>query len=199
METRNRRAKRRSSARRLRLGCKSGVSGAGSLRSVAASHVMPASSRILTKIDRALAARGERTRWRAAIALGEFTTFEPESIWPLVLKHGSRRHADARMAIATCVLEHILEHHFDTFFPRVADAARSSHWFADTARSCWLMGESELPRNARRWRRLMSELRATPPNHALQRSRRERHGCNRCVPCAGSLNRSPKPVTSSES
>ena len=25
------------------------------------------------------------------------------------------------------------------------------------------------------------------PNHALQRTRRERHGCNCCVPCAGSL------------
>ena len=24
-------------------------------------------------------------------------------------------------------------------------------------------------------------------NHALQRTRRERRGCNRCVPCAGSL------------
>ena len=26
-----------------------------------------------------------------------------------------------------------------------------------------------------------------PPNHALQRTRRERRGCSRCVPCAGSL------------
>ena len=25
------------------------------------------------------------------------------------------------------------------------------------------------------------------PNHALQRTRRERRRCNRCVPCAGSL------------
>src|SRR5262245_48029947 len=27
----------------------------------------------------------------------------------------------------------------------------------------------------------------TTPNHALQRTRRERRGCNRCLPCAGSL------------
>jgi hypothetical protein len=26
-----------------------------------------------------------------------------------------------------------------------------------------------------------------PSNHALQRTRRERRGCSRCVPCAGSL------------
>jgi hypothetical protein len=148
---------------------------------------MKPSPRILKKIDRELSSRSEHTRWQASIALGEFAAFEPESIWPLVLKHGSRRHADARMAIATCVLEHILEHHFDTFFPRVADAARSSHWFADTAGSCWLMGQSELPRNARRWRRLMSELRAKRPNHALQRTRRERRGGKLSVPRAGSL------------
>ena len=32
------------------------------------------------------------------------------------------------------------------------------------------------------------------PNHALQRTRRERRGCNRCLPCAGSLSlgRSPE-------
>jgi hypothetical protein len=148
---------------------------------------MSPSPRILKKIDRELAARGEHTRWQAAIALGEFAASAPESIWPLVLKHGSRRHADARMTIATCVLEHILEHHFDTFFPRVAEAARSSCWFADTAGSCWLMGQSELPRNAKRWRRLMRELHATRPNHALQRTRRGRRGGHRSVPCAGSL------------
>jgi len=27
----------------------------------------------------------------------------------------------------------------------------------------------------------------TWPNHALQRTRRERRGCNPCVPCVGSL------------
>ncbi len=27
----------------------------------------------------------------------------------------------------------------------------------------------------------------TRPNHALHLTRRERRGCNRCVPCAGSL------------
>jgi hypothetical protein len=31
------------------------------------------------------------------------------------------------------------------------------------------------------------ETMTTPPNHALQRTRRERRGCNRGVPCAGSL------------
>ncbi len=42
-------------------------------------------------------------------------------------------------------------------------------------------------RNIRRWRTLMSELQTTRPNHALHLTRRERRGCHRCVPCAGSL------------
>ncbi len=31
------------------------------------------------------------------------------------------------------------------------------------------------------------QMRYQSPNHALQRPRRERRGCSRCVPCAGSL------------
>jgi hypothetical protein len=133
---------------------------------------MSCSTRTLTSIDRELASRCEHARWQAAIALGEFAESEPERIWPLVVKHGSRRHADARMAIATCVLEHILEHHFDAFFPRVVATARSSRWFHDTFRSCWRIGQAELPRNARRWRRLKREIHDLPPNNALQRKRR---------------------------
>jgi hypothetical protein len=116
------------------------------------------SLRTLAELDRDLASRREDTRWQAAIALGEFASSAPEDIWPLVLKHGSRRHADARTAISTCVLEHILEHHFDAFFPRVREAARSNLQFASAAASCWLIGQSELPRNARRWQSLLREL-----------------------------------------
>jgi hypothetical protein len=120
---------------------------------------MAPSARILKKIDRELSARSEETRWQATIALGEFVYLQPEDIWPLVLKHGSRGLGDARMAIATCVLEHILEHHFDAFFPRVAEAARSSRWFANTTCSCWQMGQAAFPQNARKWKKLMRELR----------------------------------------
>lgn len=136
---------------------------------------MSPSPRILKQIDRELASRSERARWQATIALGEFAESDPEHIWPLVLKHGSRRHVDARMAIATCVLEHLLEHHFDAFFSRIADAARDNRWFANTTSSCWLMGQSKLPKNAKRWRSLMREFRATRPDrtrHLTWRSRR---------------------------
>jgi len=116
---------------------------------------------MLVKIDRGLASRTERTRWQAAIALGEIAESDPESVWTLVVSHGSRRHGDVRMAIATCVLEHLLEHHFDAFFPRVAAAAKSSRLFSDTFSHCYQLGQAELPRNARRWKRLRKLLRET--------------------------------------
>jgi hypothetical protein len=114
---------------------------------------------MLVKIDRGLASRHERTRWQAAIALGELAESAPESVWTLVVSHGSRRHGDVRMAIATCVLEHLLEHHFDAFFPRVAIVAKNSRWFSDTFSCCYQMGQAESPRNARRWKRLRKRLR----------------------------------------
>ena len=33
----------------------------------------------------------------------------------------------------------------------------------------------------------VEETQTMTANHVLQRTRRERRGCNRCVPCAGSL------------
>jgi hypothetical protein len=113
----------------------------------------------LSKIDAELRSRSERRRWQAAIALGEFVESEPERIWPVVLEHGSRRRADVRMAIATCVLEHMLQYHFDAFLPRAADTARRNRWFRDTVQSCWLMGQANTPANARRWKRLERQLR----------------------------------------
>src|SRR6478752_5582859 len=79
-------------------------------------------SELLLRINQDLRSSNENVRWQAAIALGSFAEHNPELIWPTVVAHGSRRHADVRSAIATCVLEHILEYHFDAFFPRVKQA-----------------------------------------------------------------------------
>jgi len=109
---------------------------------------------MLVKIDRGLASRHERTRWQAAIALGEIAEKDPESVWILVERHGSRRHKDVRVAIATCVLEHLLEYHFDAFFPRVTETVRGSRWFRDTFSYCYQLGQAKLSRNAKQWRKL---------------------------------------------
>ena len=63
------------------------------------------------------------------------------------------------MAISTCVLEHLLEHHFDSFIGRVEDAAREDSLFADTVMSCWKLGQSEEPARAARFDRLLASIR----------------------------------------
>jgi hypothetical protein len=89
-------------------------------------------------------------RWQAIIAVGEFVESEPEAIWRFTRHWGSHHNQDLRAAIATCLLEHLLEHHFDLVFPRVERLARSDRRFADTVRRCWKLGQSTRRRNAAR-------------------------------------------------
>ena len=108
-------------------------------------------------------------RWQAIITVGEFIEREPEAIWPFVLRWGSHEDEDLRTAIATCLLEHLLEYHFDRMFPRLETAARSNVNFAKTIRQCWKFGQTKDPERAARFDRLRSELRET------RRSRQDRN------------------------
>lgn len=97
-------------------------------------------------------------RWQAIIEVANFIETHPDEVWDFVAEWGGHEQDDLRMAIATCLLEHLLEHHFEAIFPRVEKAARSNRLFADTFCSCWKFGPSEHPENARRWDRLRTEI-----------------------------------------
>jgi hypothetical protein len=72
------------------------------------------------------AAEGETDpRWQAAITVAEFIETAPESVWAFVLRWGRSSDDDLRMAISTCVLEHLLQRHFDAFIERVEEAAQT--------------------------------------------------------------------------
>src|SRR4051812_13600743 len=75
-------------------------------------------------------------RWQAIIAVGEFVEVEPEAVWSFVGRWGSSPDEDLRTAIATCLLEHLLEHHFDLFMPRVKQAALADRLFGDMVSQC---------------------------------------------------------------
>ena len=98
-------------------------------------------------------------RWQAIIEISEFVRQEPDAIWPFVLKWGSHEDDDLRAAIATCLLEHLLEYHFDLLFPRVETAARTNSWFAKTTALCGKFGQAEEPTRAAHFDRLRSEIR----------------------------------------
>jgi hypothetical protein len=93
-------------------------------------------------------------RWQAIIRVGEFVETQPEAVWKFAHRWGRHTQADLRMAIATCLLEHLLEHHFEMLFPRVRQAVIESPRFASTFNSCWSFGQSALPENAQRISRI---------------------------------------------
>ncbi len=99
-------------------------------------------------------------RWQAIIEIERFTEENPEPVWAFALKWGRHANADLRMAIATCLLEHLLECHFDLIFPRVEAAVKRSRRFADTFCLCWKLDQAEEPANARRMDRLQRRLRS---------------------------------------
>ena len=122
------------------------------------------SSEELQEIDLALSSPDESTRWQAAIALGGFSETDPEAIWPLVEKWGSSANEDTRAAIATCVLEHILDAWFVSFFERAERLIREGNVaFADTFCRCSQFGEAREPGNRERFRRLRAKAQRLCP------------------------------------
>lgn len=100
----------------------------------------------------------EDPRWQAIIAVGNFVEDEPESVWTFVERWGQHPDEDLRTTIATCLLEHLLEYHFDLIVPRVEHLARSTSYFAQTVRMCSLFGEAKRPENTTRLNQLVREL-----------------------------------------
>ena len=93
----------------------------------------------------------EDPRWQAILEIANFIETEPEAIWSFARRWGRHPQEDLRTAIATCLLEHLLEHHFDRLFPRVQELAEADALFADTFCRCWKLGQSERLENARKF------------------------------------------------
>jgi len=72
-------------------------------------------------------------RWQAIIKVGEFNQRAPETVWKFIAKWGRHRDPDLRAAVATCLLEHLLEHHFEKYIDRVEELAIRDTNFADTS------------------------------------------------------------------
>jgi uncharacterized protein DUF6869 len=92
-------------------------------------------------------------------AVAEFIETEPEPVWSFARRWACSTDEDVRMAIATSVLEHLLEYHFDTFISRIEEAARIDRRFADTVSHCWKFGQTEDPAGSARFDRLKTSIR----------------------------------------
>ena len=98
-------------------------------------------------------------RWQAIIRVSEFIPDDPLGVWAFAKKWGRSDDKDLRAAVATCLVEHLLEAHFDAFFPEVAQLARMDHRFAACVEICWLGGDVD-PEDARQFNQLLEDLRS---------------------------------------
>jgi hypothetical protein len=96
-------------------------------------------------------------RWQAIIEVEEFLQSNPEDVWPFIVRWDQHEDDDLRAAIATCLLEHLLECQFERFFPLVEQAVRANRFFADTVTRCWKFGQAENADNATRFDALKRE------------------------------------------
>jgi hypothetical protein len=67
-------------------------------------------------------ARDRRTpvRWRVSAGiLQRYAEDYPGKIWPLIVRLGASRSVDLRWAVAVCMVELLLEHHYAQYFPKV--------------------------------------------------------------------------------
>lgn len=108
----------------------------------------------LTEIEANL--HRKELRWEAASQLAEYINDSPSDVWRLVLEHGSSDDEDMRSAIATCVLEHLLESFFDPYFHLLElEVGGGNRNLMETLKLCWKLGESEHSVNSARWDELI--------------------------------------------
>ena len=107
-------------------------------------------------------ASGERERdprWQAIIEVAEFIPSHPDEVWKFAARWGCSEDPDLRAAIGTCLVEHLLERHFELVFPRVEKLARADRRFAATLGLCWEFGHSSARPHAAKLRQLQGQLR----------------------------------------
>jgi len=104
-------------------------------------------------------AEGEDPRWQAIIRVSEYIESDPEPVWEFIRCWGSHPQEDLQAAIATCLLEHLLEYHFTAYFPRVKQAVLADSTFASTFQLCSQFGQAEQAGNNERFVALREQLR----------------------------------------
>ena len=78
-------------------------------------------------------------RWQGLIVVGESISANPEAVWHVIEEHGAADDPDLRTGVATVLLEHLLEAHFDRFYPQVLRRVLSGdNRFAETVSTSWV-------------------------------------------------------------
>ena len=98
------------------------------------------------------------SRWQVIHEIGWFVRSDPVQVWEFICRWGSHPEKDLRGAVACVLLEHMLEYHFDKYFPEVKAKALTDPLFAFTFEMCSRFGQSTEPQNAKRLDELNERL-----------------------------------------
>ena len=107
--------------------------------------------------------QGEDPCWQAIIAVEDYIESEPEAVWNFIRQWGGHPQEDLRDAVATCLLEHLLEYHFAVYFPQVEELALCDSRFGDTFLRCWQFAQSAEADNSSRFQALGARLLEAQP------------------------------------
>jgi len=80
-------------------------------------------------------------RWQAMIVLGAFIDSMADQVWEVVLEYGNSPDEDMRTAVATVLLEHLLDNEAGGYETKAEKLAATDHLFADTLNKCWTFSE----------------------------------------------------------
>jgi len=90
---------------------------------------------------------GPDPRWQALIALAAHIETAPQQVWEFARRWGGSEDEDLRDAVATLLLEHLLEYHFESLFSAIEVEVARSATFADCFSRTWPLGQAESPGN----------------------------------------------------
>ena len=138
------------------------------------------------------AKRGKRDpRWLAISRVGKFIESHPQEVCDFAIRWMKRgRGFDLPAALHCCLVEHLLEHHFDVVLPIFRQAAltnaRVAEYFYPYSPN-FKFGQAELPKNVARQKRLARELERV---HAARRRKTPKVGGKKQKTAARSSRRS---------
>jgi hypothetical protein len=98
--------------------------------------VSAAIDRAKATLNREPVEEGRDPRWQAIIDVGEYLGSDPQSVWTFIEELHNTQDEDLQSALATCLLEHLIEQH-PQYRVRAERLAAKSPEFHRMLEMCW--------------------------------------------------------------
>jgi len=135
---------------------------------------------ILTMAHLLIPDQNNKIRWRTLSMISCYIKPFPSKLWPFIVNYGTARSKDLRLGVACCLLEHLLEHHFESYFSRIEKllykdsrfiyTLQNSRSFITAEQRCMLDRMLEEDTNHTKWThdKLLSRAFIPAPRHESQ-------------------------------